>query len=143
MPALGKTILIINDEPQKAFALKRLLKNEPGLGCEIQSLENFSKDGLREILKVQDKAGFPIAVIITDDVINKELDGITVANIAACHEGTKAAVLIKTMWESPTAAIKNHAMIKGFFNKNSRYSELVDCLKSQLSTDKSSSRTLG
>ncbi len=131
MPAIGRTILIINDEQNKAAALERLLKNEPGLHCDIITLEEFTKKSLRATLADCAKKGFPVSVIISDDVISTELDGLTVANIAQ-ESHDKPAVLIKTSWQSPGAAMQNHQMIKGFFNRFSPFSDLTKALKSIL-----------
>ncbi|MDX2113774.1 MAG: hypothetical protein SFW63_08615 [Alphaproteobacteria bacterium] len=131
MPAIGKTILIINDEQNKAAALERLLKNEPGLHCDIITLEEFTKKSLRATLADCAEKGFPVSVIISDDVISNDLNGLTVANIAQ-ESPDKPAVLIKTSWQSPGAAMQNHPMIKGFFNQSSRFSDLTKAVKSIL-----------
>jgi hypothetical protein len=109
MPTERRTIIIIDDEPQKVRGLARMIEKMPGLNADVLVLDDVkSIVTLKPFFESQKRMGSPVAVVISDLALgNDRFEGETqhggynaLSNAKACAEelGQRVYTMLTTSW---------------------------------------------
>lgn len=126
------SIVIINDTENRAYAAKKFLENEPGLNCEVIILEPQSCAALNQCMRKHAELKSPVAVIISDHMLDSGETGVEMALAAKKFKGTPPYVIIDTKWDTIPNEFEGNKTIDAVLIKGRSSGELLQAVKNGL-----------